>query len=68
MTQSGFKAFNSIPRTIIYHYKLFCSILIIEVQKASVESFNAQINTFRSKFRGLRNIEFFLFRLTNLCS
>ncbi|MFK7060174.1 transposase [Flavobacterium oreochromis] len=33
---------------------------------ASAESFNAKIKAFRSKFRGVRNIEFFLFRLTNL--
>ncbi|WP_254423210.1 transposase [Flavobacterium columnare] len=33
---------------------------------ASAESFNAKIKAFRSKFRGIRNIEFFLFRLANL--
>ncbi|WP_438989605.1 transposase [Polaribacter sp.] len=33
---------------------------------ASAESFNAKIKTFRTQFRGVRNIEFFLFRLTNI--
>ncbi|MFK7115142.1 transposase [Flavobacterium oreochromis] len=33
---------------------------------ASAESFNVKIKAFRSKFRGVKNIEFFLFRLTNL--
>ena len=33
---------------------------------ASAESFNAKIKAFRSQFRGVRNIEFFLFRLTNI--
>ncbi|MGO4819799.1 transposase [Flavobacterium sp. W22_SRS_FP1] len=30
------------------------------------ESFNAKIKAFRSQFRGVRNVEFFLFRLTNI--
>ncbi|MEZ7507050.1 transposase [Flavobacterium sp. Arc2] len=33
---------------------------------ASAESFNAKIKAFRSQFRGVRNVEFFLFRLTNI--
>ncbi|WP_299063766.1 transposase [uncultured Polaribacter sp.] len=33
---------------------------------ASAESFNFKIKAFRTQFRGVRNIEFFLFRLTNI--
>nr|WP_315258337.1 transposase [uncultured Flavobacterium sp.] len=33
---------------------------------ASAESFNAKIKAFRSQFRGVRNKDFFLFRLSNL--
>ena len=33
---------------------------------ASVESFNAKIKVFGSQFRGLRDIQFFIFRLTKL--
>ncbi len=29
----------------------------------SAESFNAKVKVFRSQFRGVKNIEFFLFRL-----
>ncbi|WP_229335548.1 transposase [Flavobacterium sp. ALJ2] len=32
----------------------------------SAESFNAKVKAFRSQFRGVRNIDFFLFRLSNL--
>ncbi|WP_234982687.1 transposase [Flavobacterium flevense] len=39
--------------------------LICEIN-ASAESFNAKIKAFRSQFRGVRNVEFFLFRLTNI--
>ncbi|WP_254423253.1 transposase [Flavobacterium sp. A45] len=33
---------------------------------ASAEPFNAKIKAFRSQFKGVRNIDFFLFRLSNL--
>ncbi|NRA13293.1 MAG: transposase, partial [Crocinitomicaceae bacterium] len=32
------------------------------------ESFNAKIKAFRSQFRGVRNIDFFLFRIEKLFS
>ncbi|WP_258929645.1 transposase [Flavobacterium davisii] len=33
---------------------------------AAAKSFNAKIEAFRSQFRGVRNIDFFLFGLFNL--
>ncbi|MEL1254164.1 transposase [Flavobacterium sp. DGU38] len=33
---------------------------------ASAESFNAKVKAFRSQFRGVRKVDFFLFRLSNL--
>ncbi|TXC74695.1 transposase, partial [Luteibaculum oceani] len=33
---------------------------------AAAESFNAKIKAFRAQFRGVRKIEFFLFRLTQI--
>ncbi|MDO3693332.1 transposase [Wenyingzhuangia sp. chi5] len=33
---------------------------------ASAESFNAKIKAFRTQFRGVKNLEFFLFRVTNI--
>ena len=35
---------------------------------ASAESFNAKIKAFRNQFRGVRKVDFFLFRLTKLGS
>ncbi|HYG38023.1 MAG TPA: DDE transposase, partial [Cytophagales bacterium] len=32
----------------------------------SAESFNAKIKAFRSSFRGVKNVSFFLFRLANI--
>ncbi|WP_317173352.1 transposase [Flavobacterium columnare] len=48
------------------HYKTILNYFDNRSTNASAESFNAKIKAFRSKFRGVRNIEFFLFRLTNL--
>ncbi|WP_341903655.1 transposase, partial [Fluviicola taffensis] len=35
---------------------------------AAAESFNAKIKAFRSQFRGVRDIQYFLFRLTQIYS
>ncbi|MDI6048177.1 ISAon1 family transposase [Flavobacterium yafengii] len=64
--QSGFKSFNTISRTIINHYQTILNYFDNRSTNASAESFNAKIKAFRSQFRGVRNIEFFLFRLTNI--
>ena len=66
VSQSNFKSFNTISRTITNHYKTILNYFDNRSTNASAESFNAKIKDFRSKFRGVRNIEFFLFRLTNL--
>ena len=64
--QTGYKAFNTISRTIINHYQTILNYFDNRSTNASAESFNAKIKAFRSKFRGVRCVEFFLFRLTNL--
>ncbi|WP_245676510.1 transposase [Crocinitomix algicola] len=33
---------------------------------AAAESFNAKIKAFRAQFRGVKNVAFFLFRLTKI--
>ena len=63
---SGFKSFNTISRTIMNHYKTILNYFDNRSTNASAESFNAKIKAFRSQFRGVRNVEFFLFRLTHL--
>ncbi|MFV8353431.1 ISL3 family transposase [Flavobacterium sp. XS2P14] len=66
VNQSGFKSFNTISRSIINHYQTILNYFDNRSTNASAESFNAKIKAFRSQFRGVRNIEFFLFRLTNI--
>ncbi|WP_445508812.1 ISL3 family transposase [Runella aurantiaca] len=69
--QSGFKAFNTVARSIPNHYETILNYFDNRSTNASAESFNrttdrAKIKAFRSQFRGVRNIEFFLYRLTQL--
>lgn len=64
--QSGLKSFNTISRTIQNHYQTIVNYFDNRSTNASAESFNAKIKAFRARFRGVRNIDFFLFRLANL--
>lgn len=63
---SGFKAFNTIANTITINYRSILNYFTNRSTNASAESFNAKIKAFRSQFRGVKNVEFFLFRLTTI--
>ena len=64
--QSGFKSFNTIMNTISINYDGILNYFENRSTNASAESFNAKIKAFRSQFRGVRNVAFFLFRLTKI--
>lgn len=64
--ESGFKAFNTIMNTIHINYRFILNYSINRSTNASVESFNAKIKAFRSQFGGVKNVEFFLYRLTKI--
>jgi transposase len=64
--QAGFKAFNTISKTIMNHYKRILNYFDNRSTNASAESFNAKIKAFRQHYRGVTDINFFLFRLSNL--
>ena len=66
VSQAGFKSFNTISRTISNHYQTILNYFDNRSTNASAESFNAKIKAFRAQFRGVRNVEFFLFRLINI--
>lgn len=63
---AGFKSFNTVSRTIQNHYETILNFFENRSTNASAESFNAKIKAFRAQFRGVSNIEFFLFRLSNI--
>lgn len=64
--QTGFKSFNTVSRTINIHHKKILNYFDNRSTNAAAESFNARIKAFRSQFRGVPDINFFLFRLTKL--
>ena len=64
--ESGFKAFNTVANSISLNYRSILNYFLNRSTNASAESFNAKIKAFRSQFRGVKNIEFFLFRLSNI--
>jgi transposase len=64
--QSGLKSFNTISRTLVNHHKNILNYFENRSTNASAESFNAKIKAFRAQFRGVGNINFFLFRLAKL--
>ncbi|WP_445482307.1 ISL3 family transposase [Larkinella humicola] len=64
--QCGFKAFNTVALSIQNDYETILNYFDNRSTNASAESFNAKIKAFRAQFRGVRNAEFFLYRLTQL--
>ena len=66
VTESGFKAFNTISATIYSHYQDILNFFDNRSTNASAESFNAKIKAFRSVLRGVRDVTFFLFRLAKI--
>ena len=62
----GCKSFNTISKTIQIHYETILNYFNNTSTNASAESFNAKIKAFRAQFRGVRDIPFFLYRLTKI--
>ncbi len=64
--QSDFKSFNTIADTLYNYYDNISNFFNNRSSNAAAESFNAKIKDFRRQFRGVVDIKFFLFRLTNI--
>ena len=64
--KSGFKSFATIMNTIRINYEGIVNYFEHRSTNAAAESFNAKIKAFRSQFRGVKNVAFFLFRLTKI--
>lgn len=64
--KSGFIAFGTIARTMQAHYLRIVSYFNNRATNAASESFNAKIKNFRAQLRGVRDIPFFLYRLTKI--
>jgi len=64
--KSGIKSFNTVKNSISHHYISILNYFDNRSTNASAESFNAKIKAFRAQFRGVRNVKFFLYRLSKI--
>lgn len=62
----GIESFRTVSRSIETHYLAILNFFNNRSTNASAESFNAKIKAFRASARGVRDIKFFLFRLSKL--
>lgn len=60
------KYFKSVVETMKNNYGTIVNYFENRATNASAESFNAKVKAFRAQFRGVKDIPFFIFRLTKL--
>jgi len=64
--KTGFESFGTVARTVQTHYLRIVNFFVRRSTNAASESFNAKIKAFRAQLRGVRDISFFLYRLSNI--
>lgn len=64
--ESGIDSFRTVAGSVKQHYEYILNFFNNRSTNASAESFNAKIKAFRATSRGVRDIDFFLFRLANI--
>lgn len=64
--ESGIESFSTVSRSVQAHYLSILNFFINRSTNASAESFNAKLKAFRATSRGVRDIKFFLFRLSKI--
>lgn len=60
--------FRTVSETFRNHYDTILNYFTNRSTNAGAESFNAKVKAFRSQFRGVTDIPFFLYRLSKLCA
>lgn len=63
---SGIDAFKTVAKSIQNHYLDILNFFQNRSTNAAAESFNAKIKAFRASARGVRDVNFFLFRLAKI--
>lgn len=64
----GYDGFNKVIETFENHNDTIVNYFEDRLTNASAESFNAKIKVFRTQFRGVGDIKFFMYRLATLYS
>ena len=62
----GIESFKTVSRSVEAHYLSILNFFINRSTNASAESFNAKVKAFRATSRGVRDVKFFLFRLSKI--
>ena len=60
------RGFNTVLQTFKYNCLTILNYFDNRSTNASAESFNAKVKAFRTQFRGVRDIPFFIFRLAKI--
>ena len=68
MEDFGDEGFNKVIETFENHSHTIINYFVDRLTNASAGSFNAKIKAFRSQFRGVGDIKFFMYRLATLYS
>jgi len=63
---SGIKNSNIVSNIIQLNYNTILNCFKNRSTNTSAESFNIKIKAFISQFNGIRNIDFFLYKLTHI--
>nr|WP_262497716.1 transposase [Pedobacter ginsengisoli] len=63
---SAIESFRTVSRSIQAHYLSILNFFTNRSTNASAESFNAKVKAFRATSRGVRDVKFFLFRLSKI--
>lgn len=63
---SAIESFRTVSRSIQAHYLSILNFFANRSTNASAESFNAKVKAFRATSRGVRDVKFFLFRLSKI--
>jgi len=64
----GYEGFNKVIETFENHNETIINYFEERLTNASAESFNAKIKAFRTQFRGVGDVRFFMYRLATLYS
>jgi transposase len=64
--ECNIESFKTVSRSIQAHYLSILNFFINRSTNASAESFNAKVKAFRATSRGVRDVKFFLFRLSKI--
>ncbi|MDB0717180.1 transposase [Bacteroides xylanisolvens] len=62
----GYGCFRTVTNTMQNYYETILNYFVNRETNAFAESFNAKIKAFRTQFRGVGDIPFFIFRLCKL--